>query len=351
MWKAVDELLLGGIAQGAFPGCAMAAGQGARVLYTGVHGSLVHDGQWEVTHTTRYDVGSLTQVMATVPLCLCALERGRISLDDPIGMWLSDVPPDKQGITILNLLTHTSGMTPHFLLPQEAESDRDALSALLKHPLSGSPGAKVRPSDMGFILLGFLMERVFGMPLDEAVKRFVTSPLGMLRTGYLPAGDDVAPAAMHSESEEWQAGQPVDGNARFLHGVAGHAGLFTDLEDAIRFASMLAGDGRNEDGVVFSYRAVHLATTERTRGMNEARGYGLRITKRADPFLGHLWPSDGYGLIDAMSGSLLAVSPDDGFFVVLLMNGRAAAHDRQERARMHKCLLNAAYAAFQHEDF
>ena len=77
---------------------------------------------------------------------------------------------------------------------------------------------------------------------------------------------------------------------------------------------MLAGDGRNEEGVVFSYRSIHLATTERTRGLNEARGYGFRITKRSDPFLGHLWPSDGYGLTDPASGSLIAVSPDDGFF-------------------------------------
>ena len=122
------------------------------------------------------------------------------------------------------------------------------------------------------------------------------------------------------------------------------------LEDIIRYASMLAGDGRNEEGVVFSYRSIHLATTERTRGLNEARGYGFRITKRSDPFLGHLWPSDGYGLADPASGSLIAVSPDDGFFVALLLNGHGTSDDRREIARMHKLLLNAAYAAFQHDE-
>ena len=172
----------------------------------------------------------------------------------------------------------------------------------------------------------------------------------MPSTGYLPAGDDVAPAGGESEGAEWQAGQPQDGNARFLHGVAGHAGLFTDLEDIIRYASMLAGDGRNEEGVVFSYRSIHLATTERTRGLNEARGYGFRITKRSDPFLGHLWPSDGYGLTDPASGSLIAVSPDDGFFVALLLNSHGTSDDLREIVRMHKLLLNAAYAAFQHDE-
>lgn len=350
MWKAVDDLLLGGIAQDAFPGCAMAAGQGGRVLYTSVHGTLSHDDGREVTHTTRYDVGALTQVMATVPLTLYALERGLISLDDSIALWLDNVPADKQDITILHLLTHTAGIAPSFLLPEEAQHAHEAPDALLRHPLAGSVGGKVRYSAMGFILLGFVLERVFAMPLDEAVKRYVTAPMRMNRTGFLPAGRDVAPAFSQSESEEWQPGQPLDGNARFLHGVAGHSGLFTDLEDVIRFAAMLADDGRTDENVFLSYRAIHLATTERTRGMNEARGYGFRITKRSDPFLGHLWPSDGYGLTDTASGSLIAVSPEDGFFVTLLLNGSAEPRARADMQRMHKRLLNAAYAAFQHED-
>lgn len=349
MWKAVDELLLKSIAEGAFPGCAMAAGQGGRVLFTSVHGHLAPNANREVSHTTRYDIGALTQVMATVPLLLHALENGLLSLDDPLSLWLGDIPSDKQPITLLHLLTQTSGMSQHFLLPDEAEHSRDALRVLLSHPLSSNPGSKVRDSAMGFILLGFVLERVFGMPLDEAVKRFVSAPLRMSRTGFLPAGEDVAPAAAENEGEEWQAGQPQDRNARFLHGVAGHAGLFTDLEDIIRFGSMLADNGRFEDSVFFSYRALHLATTERTRGLNEARGYGFRITKRSDPFLGHLWPSDGYGLKDPASGSLLAISPDDGFFVTLLVNGHNTPRERAEMERLQKRLLNAAYAAFQHE--
>jgi len=349
MWRAIDDLLLRGIAEGAFPGCAMAAGQGRRVLFTSVHGKLAPGSQREVTHTTRYDVGALTQVMATVPLLLHALENGLLSLDDPISLWLENVPEDKQNVTVLSLLTQTSGITPHFLLPDEAPHSRDALSVILSRPLAGTPGGKVRDSAMGYILLGLILERVFQMPLDEAVKRFVTAPLHMNRTGFLPAGDDIAPAAAESEGEEWQAGQPQDRNARFLHGVAGHAGLFTDLEDSIRFCTMLASDGRTDEGVMFSYRALHLATTERTRGLNEARGYGFRITKRSDPFLGHLWPSDGYGLKDPASGSLIAVSPEDGFFVALLLNGHNAPLERMEMERMHKRLLNAAYAAFQHD--
>ncbi|MEG2208493.1 MAG: serine hydrolase domain-containing protein [Clostridia bacterium] len=350
MWNAVDELLLNAIRHDTFPGCAMAAGQGSRVLYTSVNGSLTKDGGQAVHHTTRYDIGALTRVLTTVPLALTALELGMISLDDPITRYLEGVPSDKRDLTPLMLLTHTSGMPAYFPLGQDAENARDALRALLKHPLACTPGSKVRDSAMGFILLGFMLERVFAMPLDDAMKRYVSVPLGMNRTGFLPSGEDVAPTETAGETDEPQAGCPSDGNALFLHGVAGHAGLFTNLEDIIRFASMLACDGRADEDIAFSYRAIHLATTERTRGMNDSRGYGFHITKRSDPFLGHLWPSDGYGLQDPASGSLIAVSPEDGFFVVFLTNAAITSPDRHEMERFQKLLLNAAYAAFQRDD-
>lgn len=348
MWNAVDRLLEQAVENNSCPGCAMAAGQGGKVLYTNAVGRLVRDGERKTSPTTLYDVGALTQAMAVMPLCMLAVEQGLASPDDGIGRFLRDVPSDKRPITLMHLLTHTSGLTPHFLLHEEAKSDRDALKALFRHPLAGTVGGKVRDSDMGFLLLGLILETIFAMPLDEAVKRFVTAPLGMKRTGYLPSGEDVAPTSIQDENGQPQAGVPLDGNARFLHGVAGHAGLFTNLEDITRFASMLAWGGRTRDGVFLSQRAVHLASTERTRGLNEARGYGLRITKRSSPFLGHLWPSDGYGLADPWGGSAMAVSPEDGFFAVVLLNAGNTSAERPAGERALKLLFNAAYAAFQH---
>lgn len=349
MWKTVDGLLQRAVEDGVFPGCAMAAGQGKHVLYTNACGHLVKDGVREVSHVTRYDVGELTRVLAAMPLCMVAVENGLVALDDTIDRFFKGVPSDKKDITLLHLLTHTSGLTPHFLLHEEAQNDQDVLAAVLKHPLAGSVGGKVRESAMGYLLLGMVLEKVFAMPLDEGVKRFVTVPLRMSHAGFLPSGEDVAPTAVPDENGEPQAGYPQDVNARFMHGVAGHAGLFVTLEDMTRYATMLACGGHSEGGVFLSQRSVHLATTERTRGMNEARGFGFHITKRANPFLGHLWPSDGYGLIDPASGSLLAVSTTDAFFVTLLLNASQPTCDAQTVRRISRLLLNAAYAAFQHE--
>lgn len=349
MWNAVDKLLTSAIENGCFPGCAIAAGQRGQVLYQKTFGHLTPAKHHAVTADTRYDVGSLTQPLAAMPLALKAMEYGLISPDDPISRFAADIPADKRAITLENLLTHTSGLPASFSLEHEALNAAGAWKALLAHPLESQPGSRVKQSAMGYILLGFLMEKVFDMPLDGAVKKYVTAPLGMTHTGYLPSGDHIAPTRITEESGQPSSGLALDGNARFLHGIAGHAGLFTSLKDLACFVSMLAADGVSNGNVFLARRSVHLAATDRTRGMNAAWSYSLRITKRSQPYLGHLWPSDGYGLQDPAGGSLMAVNPSDGFFVALLANGHESPASREENDRLRKVLLNAAYAAFQHQ--
>lgn len=346
MWTNIERLMETAIAGEQFPGGAFAAGVGDKVLYQKTFGLLSRDGEQPVTPNTRYDVGALTQVLVTTPLCLVAVEMGLLNPDDAIDRFLDDVPQEKRHITIAQLLTQTSGLSPHFLLQEEARSHGDALAALLRHPLVSPVGGNVSDSGMGFLLLGFLLEKVFGMPLDEAVSKYVTGPLKLTRTDYLPSGANIAPTLIRDDNGVPAAGTTMDANARFLHGVAGHYGLFTSLEDMTRFASMLSQRGRLDGEVFLSRRAIHLATTERTRGMNAARGYGFHITKRQNPFLGLLWPSDGYGLRDSASGSVIAVSPEDGFFAVILLNAMDSAAPA-EVERLTRLMLNAAYAAFQ----
>ena len=157
MWSTVDNLLSNAIKTGCFPGCAIAAGQQGVVLYQKTFGYLTPSESVAVTCETRYDAGSLTQALATMPLALKAMENGLISPDDPISRFLPDAPQDKRDITLEQLLTHTAGLAASFSLEHEAHTAGEALSALLAHPLENQPGTKVRQSAMGYILLGFLM--------------------------------------------------------------------------------------------------------------------------------------------------------------------------------------------------
>ena len=176
MWNAVDKLLSNAMTNGCFPGCAISAGQRGKVFYQKTFGYLTPSQLRPVTAETRYDAGSLTQVLATMPLALKAMESGLISPDDPVSRFVDGVPADKREITLENLLTHTSGLPGSFSLEHEARGAQHALKALLAHPLESAPGSKVRQSAMGYILLGFLMEKVFDMPLDDVLAHFGTTP-------------------------------------------------------------------------------------------------------------------------------------------------------------------------------
>ena len=152
------------------------------------------------------------------------------------------------------------------------------------------------------------------------------------------------PTSIRDENGVLQPGCPLDGNARFLHGVA-HSGLFTNLEDATRFASMLSLNGRTEDGVFLSQRAVHLVSTERTWGMNAARGYGFHITKRQNPFLGAAVAQRRLRSAGSASGSALCGQPAGWLLHRDPMNGAYTPPTGAEGERFLRLCLNAAYAA------
>ena len=349
MWDAVSRLMNQAVREGITPGCALAAGCGGKVLFTHTEGVLATDLSQPVNEATRYEIGSLTQCYAVVPLTLYAVEQGMLTLDDRLSDWLSNVPEDKKAITLRQLLTHTAGFARNFLLQEDIHRPEDAPKALLAQPLAAAPGFSVNPSDIGYMLLGFLLEKVFQMLLDAAVRKYVFAPLKMKSTNYLPTGGNIAPAFSESETEYWQPGQPMDSNARFLHGVSGHGGLFTNLEDSIHFAAMLANGGSSESGGVLAKSSIRMIGENHTQGLNLPFGFGFRVAPKGGEYPADLWQAGSYGLSDPASGSFLMVSPEDGFYVVLLANNRYMLTDAAKIAKRQKCLLNAAYAAFQHE--
>ena len=143
----------------------------------------VESGGAPVTPSTRFDLASLTKPLVTAPLCMAAIERGLLSLDDPISRFFpGSVPGDKEGITVRSLLSHSSGLPayePFYLelikLPPEAR--RNALaSMILQTPLDNPPGKTANYSDLGFMLLGLILERQMGDRLDRLARDFLFAP-------------------------------------------------------------------------------------------------------------------------------------------------------------------------------
>lgn len=245
-------------------------------------------------------------------------------------------------------MTHTSGIAAHFHLTDWTDDPAKAVDVILAQPLVARPGEATIYSCMGYILLGKILEQVGGQHLDRLARDWVFDPLGMTRTTYRPEGD-IAPTEWDSINGRLICGTVHDENARFLKGISANAGVFSDLDDMIRFAVMLACGGSQADGSAFLSPAMYrLATTNQTPGKSEHRGLGFQLAGDGS-FMGDLFPAGSFGHT-GFTGTSLAVDPSSGLYVVLLTNRVNPTRDNLAIIRFRKIFHNAIIAAFSRND-
>jgi CubicO group peptidase (beta-lactamase class C family) len=239
-FAAVDAAIHSGIDDGIYPGAVVVVGRADTVLYargfghfTWSPGSAVPD-----PTTTRWDLASLTKIVATTGSIAILVQQHRLDLDAPVVRYLPEfVGGRKNSVTVRMLLNHTSGMPPYEKFFQTAHSVAEARKQLLATPLQRVPGASAEYSDLNAMLAGLVVERVSGHPLELFADSAVFHPLGMSSSGYRPPATEktrIAPTGRYH-------GQPVGGvvndqNAVVLGGVSGHAGVFSTGYDMARFA-------------------------------------------------------------------------------------------------------------------
>ena len=261
-----------------FPGCSAAVLVDGRPLFVEAFGALGTGpfAERPATPDTLYDVASLTKALATAPLAIRLLASGRLSLDAPAARWL---PGLDARVTVGHLLAHLSGLPawrPCFLellqdgrpLLTPALARARVRERLLREPLLAAPGARELYSDLGYLLLGWVLEACGGAPLDRQFADGVAAPLGLeARFGPLAPTAPVAPT-------EAYAGRPLalgvvhDDNAFALGGIEGHAGLFATALDAARIGAELlaARRGRGASGSAPAFdRATTRAFTDAPR--------------------------------------------------------------------------------------
>ena len=245
---------------------------------------------------------------------------------------------------MLHFIKHTSGMPAHFYLSEESDCTGNANRAIRAHPLEHAPGALPVYSCMGYILLGRILEQIGGQSIDRLAQEYVFEPLGLTHTTYRPAGD-VAPTERDPATGELLRGAVHDENARFLGGLSGNAGIFSDLCDMTRFVQMLALGGKLPDGTQFlSPATLRAALVNRTPGAgHEFRGLGFNLAGSPSNFLGDLMSPRAYGHT-GFTGTSIAVDPDTGLFVVLLTNRVCPTRENGKLIRMRSLIHNAAAA-------
>ena len=244
----------------AFPGCAFGVLAGGQVAIQDALGRFTYEEDAPAaTENTVYDVASLTKVVATTAVAMLLVQRGQIDLKRPLGELLPGFLADRpQGdaarrVKLRHLLAHSSGLPGYVEFFRTATTPEALLRDCLELPLEAEPGERAEYSDPGFMLLGKALEIQIGECLPAWLKREVFVPLGMTATGFCPA-----PAARTSipPTEEDSTfrhariqGEVQDENAWVMNGVAGHAGLFSNVPDMLRFAgAVLSAVTSNEAG-------------------------------------------------------------------------------------------------------
>jgi len=246
MREKLGEVCAAAIASGAFPGIVLHLAMGNRTPVSIARGRLAWPA-WtpEVSCDTVYDLASLTKPLATATLFMALASDGTATPEMPLRVFFRNLPSDKQEITTGALLTHTSGLPAHrpyfmALADSTAEQARHKMEKwIFEEPLCFHPGSDTLYSDLGYIVLGFVAEKICGMPLGQLVERYVFSPMGIKGIFWGGKGEfhgNCAPSEFCKYRERVIMGETHDMNAWILGGAAGHAGLFAT---AARVAGIL----------------------------------------------------------------------------------------------------------------
>lgn len=260
-WVRVKKLLAQGITENVFPGAVLRVLSDSQVVFDYATGfSSLFPVRRKITPKTVFDVASLTKVIVTTSAVMLLVQDKKLNLDEGLSAYMTEIDSeDKKYISIRQLLSHSAGFNAWKPVFQEIENEEKRtgvrvfetpnasdffLKNILNDPLAYKPGTRAVYSDLGFILLGFIIENVTGEPLDEFVSKNIFQPLGMKKSFFIRDFEKrkkfnrISIAA--TEKCLWRKkviiGEVHDENAWALGGVAGHAGLFSDSGDIAIFA-------------------------------------------------------------------------------------------------------------------
>jgi CubicO group peptidase (beta-lactamase class C family) len=355
-----DPLVTHGIQAGVYPGAALAVGRRDSVLFIKGYGHFTWSAASAAVDpdSTLYDMASVTKVIATTTSLMILVDRGKVRIEAPVATYIPEFNGTGTGvITVRHLLSHTSGLPATLPLAKETRDSAAALRMVFAATPIATPGSRVLYSDVNAILLGEIVRRAAGEPLDRFAAREVFEPLGMRRSMFRP------PARMQSRiapTGVWH-GHPVAGvvndpSAERLGGVAGHAGLFASAADVARFAQFILRQGTLPDGRRLvraeTVRAFTTRVTPPEKGTHsEARALGWQAipTGESVSSAGTLFGPRSFGHT-GWTGTSLWIDPDRELFVVLLTNRSFAPRAARSFTRLKEVRGAVADAAARAAD-
>ncbi len=333
----VEAAVTAAIAEGKLPGCVVVIGYRGRIAHAKLYGNRriepVHEA---MTLDTVFDVASLTKPIATATSAMILIERGKLRLDDPVAKHLPEFAAEGKGnITVEHLLLHTGGLIADNPLSDYADGRERAIERICALKPVAAPGERFIYSDVSFVVLGLMVEKVSGQTLDEFARDNIFRPLRMSETMFRPGEAFRARAApTEKRNGEWLVGEVHDPRAAKLGGVAGHAGLFSTAEDLAVYAEMMLRGGKYGGIQVLKRETWEMMTRPRevprrmptasnspqgqdARGTLWVRGLGWDIRTGYSTNRGKKLSDSAFGH-GGFTGTSLWIDPENELFVIFL---------------------------------
>ena len=342
----IDTIVEAEIAAGQLPGAVVHVARSGKLVWSRAYGKRALEPAPEpMTTETLFDLASLTKVVATATSVMVLVDRGLVRLGDPVARYVPEFAVNgKRAITVEQLLIHRSGLIADNELRDYEEGPAKAIENLWRLSPIAAIGSRFIYSDVNYIVLGELVRRVSGKPLDQFAEEAIFAPLGMSSTGFNPlqrvgavigsrtaptekrGGGALVPSTGERQGEgeaRWMRGEVHDPRAWLLGGVAGHAGLFSTAGDLSIYCQMILNGGVYQGQRVLSPLAVRRMIEGRPSGGNGAdgvvRGLGWDLFTGFSSNRGDLFPIGSVGHT-GFTGTSLWIDPTSETFVVFLSN-------------------------------
>ncbi|MGI8470279.1 MAG: exo-beta-N-acetylmuramidase NamZ domain-containing protein, partial [Pyrinomonadaceae bacterium] len=346
----IDALVEKDIADKKLPGAVVLVGHKGKIVFRRAYGNrALVPAVEKMTTDTIFDLASLTKVVATTTSVMILVERGQIRLNDTIGKFIPEIQDENvKKVTIQQLMTHTSGFPPDFDLREQWTGHEGMLQVLYKEKLRQPAGTRFVYSDINFITLGEIVQRISGKRLDEFARENIFSRLGQTKTTFLPINPQAAPDSAAKQAisnsliaptenikgqqsylggqfdgkngDEILRGQVHDPTAYRMGGVAGHAGLFSTADDLARFCQMLLNGGSLDGKRILSANTVARMTAPIVISeTGETRGLGWDINTAFSSNRGELFPLGSFGHT-GFTGTSIWIDRVSNTFVIFLSN-------------------------------
>ncbi|HVG21131.1 MAG TPA: exo-beta-N-acetylmuramidase NamZ domain-containing protein, partial [Blastocatellia bacterium] len=347
----IDEAVLASVERKETPGVAVLVARQGRIVYRKAFGDRATSPRREpMTLDTIFDLASLTKVIATATSIMMLVERGKLSLADPVALYIPEFGKNgKERITVEHLMTHRAGLPPDNEIADYVGVTVDPLKMIYELQPSYEPGTRFVYSDVGYIVAAEIVRRLSGKRVDEFARENIFEPLGMKNTSYLPTAPVRGAGgrgAIQDRDEAYQSGSDTRGSSSLpaqriaptetregrvmrgevhdprsyeMGGVAGHAGLFSTVDDVAIFCQMILNKGEYNGARILAPYTIERMVSAHSLPTSQMRGIGWDVNTSFSSNRGDLFPVGTFGHT-GFTGTSVWLDPASQTFVVLLTN-------------------------------